>query len=120
MKIEISTDGYKIVSSGSVFLFDSDSEIRLHVIASDNFKFNIVMRFDKSEVSESSINKEVKENTITFTCYGFNSSLGTGTVEPLSIATIAEKELLLHFWVYLMGTSQKSARKIEYTFLEKE
>lgn len=118
MDFKISTSGYNVVSSGSVILYGADSELRLSVVASKTFSFEIILEFIKNDEKEQNLSKAVEENTITFKCINFNNSLGTGTVEPLSIATIGGKKLFLHFWSYLMGDA--SVRKVEYTFLEKE
>lgn len=51
-------------------------------------------------------------------CTNFNA-VGTGTTEPIEIATIDGKKLFIHFWSYLLGGNEKKQRirKIEYTVL---
>ncbi len=119
MNFSISTNGYKVVSSGTVMLYDANSELKLCVVASEDFSFDVILRFIKTDDGKHELAKEIRGSTITFKCMNFSNALGTGTVKPLSIATVAGKELLLHFWSYLLGENN-SARKVEYTFLEKE
>lgn len=119
MDFNVSTNDYKVVHSGMVILDDPNSELRLGVIASENFSFNVVLKFIKNDDCNQGLDKEVDGNTIIFKCRNFNNALGTGTIKPLPIATVSGKDLSLHFWTYLLG-DKNSARKVEYTFLEKE
>lgn len=118
MQLKISTNGYNVLASGTVIFYDIDSEMKLHVEVNPEFEFDMIFVFSKDN-KERSIEKKVQGNVVTLTCYNFNDQLGTGTVEPLDVATIGDKKLVLHFWTYVMG-DKKAARKIEYTFLEKE
>lgn len=118
MNFSISTNDCRVISSGIVILDDSNSDLKLKVEASDNFIFTIVLKFIESEDGNQGLEREINDTTIIFKCKNFNNALGTGTVKPLPIATVSGKKILLNFWSYLLGNS--SARKVEYTFLEKE
>lgn len=119
MKFQISTNGYNVISSNTVILFDSNSELKISATAIDGFSFDVILRFIKNTEEEKNLHKAVSGNTITFECINFDNALGTGTVAPLLLATVEGKDIYMHFWVYLMGDSGK-VRKVEYTFLVKE
>lgn len=120
MNFNISTNGYKVVSHGTVILYDVDSELKISVEASEEFSFDVILQFIKTDSGKIEVKKEISNETIiTFKCLNFENNLGSGTAKPLPIATVAGKDLLLHFWSYLMGKNH-STRKVEYTFLEKE
>lgn len=120
MKIKVEVDRYELIDSGVFYLYEKDAKTSFHITAEDGFSFHIVLKFtsDNSK-SEHALKRMVDEktNTITFECINFNGQLGTGTINPLDIATVGGKTLCFHFWSYLpTGTT----RKIEYTiFLSK-
>lgn len=116
MQIKLSTNNYQITNSGVAFLYDSKSELTMKINADKNFSFTLVLKFKTTENKEQAIEKEISENTITLICNNFLNALGTGTIKPISLATINDKELLLHFWSY----TQEDMRKVEYSFLLKE
>ena len=117
MDFSISTDNYKVVSSGMVILYGPDSELKFSIVASNNFSFDVVLKFAENDDGKKGVNKEVDGNTIIFKCINFNGALGTGTTKPLPIATVSGKDISMQFWSYLLG-DKNSARKVEYTFLE--
>lgn len=116
MKIEISNNGYNVINSGMVIMHNAESELKFNIKASDGFSFNLVLKFIKDEKKEQRLIKDVVDDKIIFTCKNFESSLGIGTTQPLSIATVEGKELVFHFWSYSMGDG--NTRKVEYTFLK--
>lgn len=116
MKIKLSTNGYQIINSGLAFLYDNESELTMNIDTEKNFSFTLVLKFKTTENKEQSIEKNINENTITLICNNFENPLGTGTVKPISLATLDNKDLLLHFWSY----TQDAMRKVEYSFLLKE
>ncbi len=118
MEIKISNDNYNIISSGTVIMYKGDSELKFNVKASNTFSFELVLKFITDDNKERSLRKTVIDNRIIFECTNFKESLGVGTTEALSIATVSGKEIFFHFWSYSMG--ERNTRKIEYTFLEKE
>lgn len=118
MELSIKTNGYSVISAGVLFLYDNESECKMGIVADNGFKFEIVFRFVSNTDKKHSMDKAIEGNTIILKCTNFNDPLGVGTVKPLSIATIAGKEVFLHFWTYNLG--ENATRKIEYTFLQKE
>ena len=118
MKIEMYDDNYKVIDSGVVILHRYDSELKFSIKASETFSFDLILKFFTNDIKEATINKKVNDNKIIFECVNFNGQNGVGPVEPVSIATVSGKELLFCFWSYSM--SDRSVRKIEYTFFEEE
>lgn len=118
MKIEMSTGKYKIVLSGVAFLYDVTSKLSMKIDTENEkkFSFEIILEFTTDETNEKRVKKDVKGNTIYFTCLNFSDALGTGTTKPIPVATVSGKELVLHFWAY----TSDEMRKIEYTFLMEE
>lgn len=116
MQLNISTNGYKILSGGDILSYDVNSEVNFDIIADNGFKFSIVLKFLQEENKEQRLNKNVQNNTIIFECVNFNP-LGTGTITPLSLATVDGKEWFFHFCVF--STSDKGPRRIIYNIFEK-
>lgn len=123
MEVKAFSDDLKIVSSGSLLMATQDSQLRLDVKATDSFSFSIVFRFVREDGRMQAIDKKIEETsdgaTVIYSCVNFDNGLGTGTIEPLELATVSGNELLISFWVYLMGDSDRGARKIEYSMFEK-
>lgn len=114
----MSTGKYKIVLSGVAFLYDVTSKLSMKIDTENEkkFSFEIILEFTTDETNEKRVKKDVKGNTIYFTCLNFSDALGTGTTKPIPVATVSGKELVLHFWAY----TSDEMRKIEYTFLMEE
>ena len=118
MKIEMHNDNYKIIDSGMIILHKYDSELKFSVKASETFSFDLALKFVTDNKKETTINKKINDNEIVFECVNFSEQNGVGLVEPISIAIVSGKELLFCFWSYSM--SDRSVRKIEYTFFEEK
>ena len=117
MKFEITTNGYKVINSGIFMLYDGEADATFNVDAENGFKFRVILKFTKNKEDTYALSKDVSDDTIIFTCANFTSSLGTGTIEPLSVATIGGKEMYMHFWSSLKADN---VREVIYTFLQKE
>ncbi len=116
MDITISTSGYKIIHTGIAILYEPNSELKITIAPGNKFVFNIILDFIKDDNEGQKLDSKVEGNTIFFNCTNFNNPLGTGTQNPLFIATISGKEWYFHFWSYFMGNG---VRKVEYTIFEK-
>lgn len=116
MDINILTNGYKVISHGDIILYDADSEMQLDIKTDSDFQFSVVLKFRKNENGKRDFKMSTEGSTIVFECYNFNP-MGSGTVNPISIATVNGKEWLIHFWSYIMG--DEGPRRVEYTLLEK-
>lgn len=120
MITKISTEKYYIIESNMILLFYKDSDLTLH-FKFNEFSFDVKLIFNTNNSIEGGITKNVNGNKIEIICTNFNNPLGTGTIEPIDIATIDGKNLYIHFWSHLyMSEKDSSVRKIEYTvFLER-
>ncbi len=119
MKFEFSTNNQQVVQSGSVILYDYNSDWVVDVEASDKFKFRIIVKFEFDANEKQHIKRKViKDNKVELVCVNFGNTLGSGTVLPMEIATIQGKKLNLHLWVYVLGDNE--GRRLEYTFLLEE
>lgn len=108
---------YKIIETGSVIPFDGDTDVEFLITTTLDFTFTLKLVFEENG-KERDIEKAVdeKENVISFRCLNFGA--GAGTTEPLELATVSGKRVLLHFWTQRM-TEKKNIRRIDYTvFLE--
>lgn len=120
MITNISTDNYNVLESNIVYLPDEHSDLILHFRFEENFEFDFKFIFKSdSEDTNSRLERKQNENILEAICVNFDNILGTGTSEPLSVATINGKQLYIHFWSFLLGNSEgkKRARKVEYTVL---
>lgn len=102
-----------------VYLWNEQSDLTLCFKFGHNFKFDIVFVF---ETDEDNLERRYKitlhdNKAVIIDCWNFNDTLGVGTVSPIEIATIENKKMYIHFWVFLLGNKEenKLARKIEYT-----
>lgn len=118
MEFKFLTNKQKIVESGSVILYNYDSDWTVNVKANDDFEFSIVVKFKVNPDEEKQIGRKVADNKVELTCVNFDNTMGSGTVVPIEIATINNKKLSLHLWVYSLG--KKEGRRLEYTFLLEE
>ena len=99
-------------------LFDSKADAIFDIDTERDFQFKVILKFTKDDNEEKyELSKDVSGDSIIFTCVNFTNPLGTGTIEPLSVATVGGKEVFMHFWSYLEA---EGVRKVEYTFLQKE
>lgn len=119
MKLSVSNGNYDVLESNSVILFTPNSELSLHINATSDFSFAIILSFMDADKQE--IKKETRdEKTLIFKFLGFNNALGAGSAAPISIATVDGKAWYLHVWTYLMGTGSNKVRKVEYTICQEK
>lgn len=62
------------------------------------------------------------ENEIKIICNNFDDIAGTGSLEPIEIATVDDKRLYIHVWSSLHGRRDNGngAREVVYTvFIER-
>lgn len=115
--MEIYSGNYKVIDSGSVITFDSNSGIDM--ILKIGVAFSVKLKFSFEENGgERSFDKIVdeKSNTISIRCINFDA--GAGTVEPIRIAAVGGKSVYLHFWVEKLSANNY-IRKLEYAaFIE--
>lgn len=114
MRVEITTGDLKVVNSGTVLLKDKNSNLQLSLEADNGYKFAMEFLFKDTEREEYTLNSFIENDVLKIICTNFNNQLGTGSIEPLEIATIAGKKLFLHFWVFALSNCTK---KVEYNLL---
>ena len=119
MDVKAINNGYNVIYSDSIILYDDKTDLELNIEANKNFSFDIIFQFYEDGTKKTKIEKEVTGNTLVLKCLNFDSRSGTGTTRPISIATIDQKTWKLHFWLYLLGENDTRTRKIEYTIFEK-
>ena len=118
MNIKIFSGEKEIVDSGSIILFDKNSDLKFDIKSTEhnfNFtlKFNFIDNGDEVAKGERNIKAKIDGNIINLECYNFNNTLGTAPVSPYKLATIGGRDLYLNFIVYQL--SEESSKHIIYT-----
>lgn len=113
----ISSKGNNVIDTGTVFSFNAEADVDI-IEQIDDVILTIRFKFQKNDQKKYQIDKKVDEanNLIELTCFNFENSLGTGTTSPIDLAMINKKNVTLHFWIFLLGSEEKAARKIDFTF----
>lgn len=118
----VRTGKCRVIDSGSVILVDGNSTAIFTLDVSNGFVVTVEIAFATEADSERSIKKEVdvQKNYLKFTCINFDNSLGTGTTNPLDIATVNNKQVSMNIWAYMMGNREECIRKVDYSFYIEE
>ena len=103
---------YEIVDSATLFMFDSESNLKISVKCSETFSFNVVFKFVKTATKESNLRVNVEGSNIVMMCENFDNSLGSGPVKAIELATHEGKKLYIKFYVYALG--QGDTKKLDY------
>ena len=116
-KTKISNGNYDLVDSGAILICDKQSPIELVKRFTDDFTLTVrIISMEKpGEERGLSVRADGEKNTIEYTCTNFDNTRGTGTVSPIEMGTIGGKKFYIHFWIYALGGSNRSTRKLEYT-----
>ena len=118
MEINIFTEEYEVIKSGTVLNAGSLDKITLEVSMSENFKFSIAICFAEDDTKEKNLTVKIDNEKIVFTCTNFNNSVGTGLNRPIEIAQLSGKKVYFCFWVYALN--EKSNKRIDYTFFKEK
>lgn len=122
MITQILSKDYIVLDTNTVYFFEPYSDLTLHFEtgAADGFNFDIKLTFKTDKNLEQSVEKTVSENEIAFQFINFDNPFGIGTTKPLEIATVNEKKLYMHIWIYGVGQNADAVgvRKVEYTVFE--
>lgn len=110
--MDIKIGKYNVLSSGTVI-----------GVVNEPITFtieNLVFEFrfkDNKETKENKLNTELSEDQtkLILNFENFNNSLGTGNIEPMQLATLNGRFLLLNYRVYAL--TEKSGRMLHYTWL---
>lgn len=124
MITQILSKNYVVLETNTVYLFDAYSDLNLHFNTGyDEFEFDVKLKFKTDEKTEDGrVKKYSTENEITFLFINFDNPFGSGTSKPVEIATINDKNVYMHVWIYGVGKNQNetTTRKVEYTvFMER-
>lgn len=116
MSLEItkSSQKYDVLESGSLITYSNNADITFNLAFDDTFAFGLVLEFGSDGEKEHKLLKKVDQNTITLVCTNFDNPLGTGTIQPIELATYGGKKIYLNFWVNALANN--SLKKISYTF----
>ncbi|MCI5903248.1 MAG: hypothetical protein MRZ74_12070 [Blautia sp.] len=116
MQVKLSSQNRKIISHGTVFLFDENGDLTLSIDTGNSFKVDLTIKFAEDNSQKQRIETNLSENHLMITCINFESR-GTGLTAPLEIAIIDGKKIYFMFWAYLEGNAENKtkARKVEYT-----
>lgn len=107
----------KILDSGSIITFDTTADISFNMQFDNNFSFNLIFKFENDVNNKNhSLNFNLQDNTITFSCINFNNPLGTGTKKALELATVEDKKVFITFWVTTMGA--ESLKRLDYSIYQ--
>lgn len=116
MQVKLSSQNKDVISHGTVFLYDRNSDLTINFGDKNSFELILTINFkeDFSETQKMKTNQF--ENHLEITCINFTAS-GTGLSSPLKIAVLNGKKIYLMFWAYLEGNdgNKKKVRKVDYT-----
>jgi len=121
MKITASSGNLDIIDSRTVYLTDVQSDLTLNFNESTGGNISLEIRFVNDHSNEYTVKRSVDGNKISYECVNFADN-GTGTIEPIELATFGEKQMYIMFWSFLQGDAKgkKRVRKVDYTlFLER-
>ncbi len=107
MKIDVYTEKYKIVESGSIILDSSEEEISFK-ISEETKETNVIFQFITADDKKTELKRSMQGNTIRFVCTNFEDT--TGSANPFKLTD----KLYMHFRHYL---TSETTRRLEYTFL---
>lgn len=108
-----STGDYTILESNIIYTYDADSDFEIVISPNQDFSFRVILKFVEDGDKKQELKREVNDTTIIFSCINFNDA-GTGTINPLELATAEGKKIYMHFWAF---KPVKTVRKIEYTVM---
>ena len=116
MQVKLSSQNREIISYGTVFLFDENSDLTLNITGDNYFELILTISFVEDISQKQRIETNIFENHLKIICINF-MAMGTGLTTPLEIAVIDGKKICLMFWAYLEGSGDKKSkvRKVEYT-----
>lgn len=115
--IKAKSDDMEIIASGLGFTFGEKSNFELYLNFDEIFKFILRLQFEEDI---STYKAHLKSTTdfdngiITITCVNCDDFIGTGTLEPLEIATYNDRKIYFKFWV--RTPKEKTTREIRYCF----
>lgn len=118
---KILSNNRRIIDSGSVFAYDTSASVEINEEIQEQ-GFRVKISFENTETDNRALQRRTNldEGLVEIKCVNFNNSLGTGTTSPIEIGNIDDKSVSITFWVFLLGTLENGARRIDYTFFVDE
>ncbi len=113
MKITQSTSKYSILCSNDVLLPKESNNLILDIEMSDSFRFTLQFVFESDNDNKQKIIPSVEGQTVTLTCFNFNSQSGIGILSPIDLATHNGKKVYVSFWTLILGDT--GARRFSYS-----
>lgn len=114
MEIKVASSQYDVLLSGSVITFDENSNISFSCKLDEDSEFTMVIKFESDNTDKTRTKSSLDGDTITLTCYNFDSRLGIGTKSAAELAEYNGKTLFFNFCVTKLG--EVSPRMITYCF----
>lgn len=118
--VYLETDKYIIMDSRQVILDSPSSTLVIPI----EFK-NVTNRFIKlyfsenTQIENGTLDMRIVDDILEIKCVNFSETLGRFTIEPIKIAVINDKKILIQIWSSLSGADKK-VRIVFYTlFMEK-
>jgi hypothetical protein len=117
VSVVIESGGHEVLASGVFFTYDSnESKITLEY-KNDRLACKLIFETDTTSTDPRvNYKSEIPSipATLAITFINFNHSIGVGLTKPVLIGTIADRELLMHFWVKQLGDTNR--KEVGYTF----
>ena len=122
MEISVKSGRFDVIGNGVLFSYDKESIFKIKLNfneGGDNpFIFTVQFEFIKDDKNGGIKLKTDEDNgVIILKCMGFDSTFGTGNVEPIELATYNGGKIYLRFQEYLLGDA---TRKLEYCFYQEK
>ena len=107
--IRLRSSGREIIASGSAQTFDgTDLEFSL-------YQLTLILEFKDDELKLQRIDHQVFDNgVLKLVLYNFNSNIGTGLTEPISLGNMSGKQLYFSFVV--VGLGKSPLKTVHYCF----
>lgn len=111
MQVKLSSQNREIISYGTVFLFNENSDLTLNINGDNYFELILTISFVEDISQKQRIETNIFENHLKIICINF-MAMGTGLTTPLEIAVIDGKKNIFD----VLGISGgKRGQKIEST-----
>ncbi len=121
MQIKMTSGGMKLLDHGTVFLAETNGDLRLNITADNAFAFTLVLQFEENDTETRKIETRVSKTKIELICKNFSAD-GTGLTKPIKLGVIDGKNMYFMFWSYLCGDDNGKVRprKVEYTIYSEQ
>ena len=98
MQIKMTSGGMKLLDHGTVFLAETNGDLRLNITADNAFAFTLVLQFEENNTETRKIETRVSKTKIELICKNFSAD-GTGTYETDKTWSYRWKEYVFYVLV---------------------